>query len=278
MPGRSDEGWRWRRRRAAAVVVALLLAVSTGSTQFRRRPELRPATLDSFDGAFNFCRIAFRGASNGDGGGWGVDYPRADQNLSVRLSELTKTPISIDKRTGEPNHLLLQLTDPLLFRCPFIMMTEVGSLYLDEGEAAQLREYLLKGGFLWADDFWGEYAWAIWENQIRKVLPSGPYPFVDLPMDHPIFHGMFTVRRIPQIPSINFWRGSGGRTSERRDSTVPHARAIVDEHGRIMVFITHNTDVGDSFEHEGTDREYFVTFSVDGYALGIDVLLYAMTH
>lgn len=279
MPGQSGAhgGWR-RRRRATAAAAVLLLVASTGYSQFRRRSDLRLATLDSFDGAFNFCRIAFRGAVNGDGGGWGVDYPRADQNLSVRLSELTKTPISLDKRTGEPNHVLLQLNDPLLFRCPFIMMTEVGALFMDDQEAAHLRDYLLKGGFLWADDFWGEWAWQGWESQIRKALPSGPYPIVDLPMDHPIFHGMFTVRSIPQIPSINFWRGSGGRTSERRDSTVPHGRAIIDEHGRIMVFITHNTDLGDSFEHEGTDREYFVTFSVHGYALGIDVLLYAMTH
>ena len=90
---------------------------------------------------------------------------------------------------------------------------------------------------------------------------------------------MFVVRKVPQIASINFWRGCGGGTSERGpDSATPHARAILDERGRMMVFITHNTDIGDSFEHEGTDREYFVNFSVDGYALGVNVLVYAMTH
>jgi hypothetical protein len=266
-------------QKIVALVVALLLAGAAGYAQYRRGPQLRLATAESFDGAFNFCRIAYRGASNGDGGGWGVDYPRADQNLSVRLSELTKTSISLDKRTGEPNHVLLQLTDPLLFHCPFIMMTEVGSMFLDENEAARLREYLLKGGFLWADDFWGTWAWEVWESQIRKALPSGAFRTIDLSMDHPIFHSLFTVRRVPQIPSINFWRGSGGGTSERgSDSAVARARAIVDERDRMLVFITHNTDIGDSFEHEGTDREYFVTFSVDGYALGIDVLLYSMTH
>jgi hypothetical protein len=119
----------------------------------------------------------------------------------------------------------------------------------------------------------------LWESQIRRVLPSGPYPVVDLPADHPLFHSLFTVRRVPQIASINFWRGTGGRTSERgADSAMPHARAILDDRRRIMVFITHNTDIGDSFEHEGTDREYFINFSVDGYALGINVLVYAMTH
>ena len=87
------------------------------------------------------------------------------------------------------------------------------------------------------------------------------------------------VRRIPQIPSINFWGGPGGRTSERGpDSATPHARGILDEHGRVMVFITHNTDVGDAFEREGDSRAYFLEFSVEGYALGVNVLLYAMSH
>ena len=78
-----------------------------------------------------------------------------------------------------------------------------------------LREYLQKGGFLWADDFWGEYAWAVWESQIRKVLPSGAYPLVELPLEHTMFHQVYQVPKVPQIPSINFWRGSGGDTSER---------------------------------------------------------------
>ena len=112
------------------------------------------ATPESFDGGFNFCRIMFSESHDGDGGNWSVDYPRADINLSIRLSELTRTRISRDP-SGEPNHVLLRLTDDLLFQCPFIMMTEVGSAYFSPEEAERLREYLLKGGFLWADDFWG---------------------------------------------------------------------------------------------------------------------------
>jgi hypothetical protein len=264
---------------AVALSVALLLAAAAGDAQYRRGADfIRRPKPDSFDGSFNFCRIAFRGVQGGDGGGWGVDYPQADENLSIRLGELTKTRISLDRRTGGPNHLVLQLTDRELFRCPFIMMTEVGSIFLDEQEAARLREYLLKGGFLWADDFWGSWAWEVWENQIRKALPSGAYRTIDLPPDHPLFNSFFTVRKVPQISSINFWRGTGTTSERGTDSAVPHARAILDEHDRIMVFITHNTDLGDSFEHEGTDREYFINFSVDGYALGINALVYAMTH
>ncbi len=241
--------------------------------------QARFSTLaDVKSGSFQFCRVVFRTIQGGDGGDWSVDWPRADENLSIRLSELTKTPVAMDNG-GNPEILLIQLSDPLLFHCPFIMMTEVGNTFLDELEAKNLREYLQKGGFLWADDFWGEYAWQIWESQIRKVLPSGQYPFVDLPLGHQIFHSVFTVAKFPQIPSIGAWGGPGGNTSERgADSAVPHARAIVDDHQRIMVLITHNTDFGDSFEREGDNHQYFIEFSVPGYAFGINALIYSMTH
>lgn len=231
-----------------------------------------------YDGSFIFCRIAFRGASYGDGGGWYVDYPRADLNLPFRMRQLTTVPVSRD-RSGEPNHVVVTLTDPHLFECPFVMMTEVGSLDLAPDEAEQLRTYLEKGGFLWADDFWGEYAWQVWEHEIRKALPDGVYPMRDLPLDHPLFHTVYNVKSVPQIPSINFWFGSGFQTSERgRDSATPHVRAITDEDGRIMVLITHNTDFGDAFEREGDDRRYFDRFAALGYAFGINVVVYAMTH
>ena len=274
-------------RLLAASLVAMLLvvalAVAAGAPQFRRggryggrNPEL--ATMSDFDGSFQFCRVVFRADRRGDGGNWSVDWPRADENLSIRLSELTKTPVGLDA-DGVPKHLLLRLTDPTLFRCPFIMMTEVGSAYFDEAEATQLRLYLQKGGFLWADDFWGQFAWDFWEAQLRKALPASQYTIVDLPLDHPMFHTLMSVPKVPQIPSINFWAGSGGQTSERfADSATAHARAVLDDHGRIMVLMTHNTDVGDSFEREGDNREYFLTFSVPGYGFGVNALLYAMSH
>jgi len=244
---------------------------------FGRFGPLRMASPQDSDGAWHFCRVEFT-RGRGDGGDWSVDYPRADINLSIRLSELTKTRVSFDAEK-EPNHLLVRLTDDALFQCPFIMMTEVGSASFDDEEVERLREYLVKGGFLWADDFWGTYAWEIWEEQIRRVLPASKYPLVDLPLDHPLFREQFVVNKIPQIPSIQYWMGSGGDTSERgADSAVPELRAILDEHKRPMVVITHNTDLGDSFEREGDDPRYFYNFAVDGYALGINILLYSMSH
>ena len=279
-----DYSTRMRIRFVVASGLALMMVAAVGA-QFRRgtrgdyaqRP-LRYATMADFDGGFQFCRVVFRQSLDGYGGNWSVDFPRADQNLSQRLAELTKTAVSYDTN-GTPAHLLISLSSPELYRCPFIMMTEVGSISLDDSEVKGLRDYLLKGGFLWADDFWGDGAWAVFESQMRKVLPSASYPVIDLSMEHPIFHGLMALDRVPQIPSINFWQGSGGGTSERGlESATVHARAIVDERRRVMVFITHNTDIGDSFEREGDSRDYFLEFSVHGYALGVNVLLYAMTH
>jgi hypothetical protein len=272
--------------RRARIVVLLLIGVvviASAAAAYQRRGgrfgagRIRPNP--PYDGAFTFCRIMFRNAANGDGGGWAVDYPQADQNLSFRLSELTRIIVSRDER-GDYNHAVLQLTDEqTLSRCPFVMMTEPGGAYFDEAEAKALRTYLEKGGFLWADDFWGEYAWAHWENEIRKALPSGEFPLTDLPLDHQIFHVLYDVREIPQIPSLGAWGGPGGNTSERgRDSAVPHVRGITDRDGHLLVVMTHNTDFGDAFEREGYSREYFDTFAGPGYAFGIDTVLYSLTH
>jgi len=272
-----------RRLRLVAIgVIALALAASV-QAQFRRGGgraffNARYATPQDFDGRWHFCRIVFRQDFRGDGGGWSVDYPRADLNLSIRLSELTKTDVS-KAPTGEPNHLLIRLTDPELFDCPFIMMTEPGALGLSDEEAQKLHDYLVKGGFLWADDFWGTNAWEWWESQIRLALPRNEFDIVDLPPDHPLFRMQFDVKKTPQIPSINAWGGPGGNTSERgADSATVHTRAIADAHGRIMVLMTHNTDFGDSFEREGDDPSYFLEMSVPGYAFGINALLYSLTH
>jgi len=229
----------------------------------------------SYDGAFRFCRIMFRQNPYGDGNGWSVDYPRADINLSYRLSELTTTSVSRDAH-GSYNHAVFQLTDAELYKCPFIMITEPGGSYFDDDEAAHLRDYLLRGGFLWADDFWGEVAWDNWSQQIKKALPE--YQIIDIPLAHPMFHMLYQVQRVPQIPSIDYWAGSGNTSERGAESVVPHARGIFDEHGHMMVLSTFNTDFGDAFEREGDSRAYFEQFAGVGYAFGINALIYAMTH
>ena len=229
------------------------------------------------DGAFTHCKIMYTSVwREANGMGWATDYPYAGINLMIRVGELTKTPISVDSH-GDPNYWVVRLTDDALFRCPFAMATDVGTLEFSEAEVKRLREYLLKGGFLWVDDFWGTHAWQQWSSQIGRVLPE--YEIVDVPSDHAILHSIYEMQEIPQVTSINFWRGSGGTTSERgADSAHADFRMITDKDGRIMVLMTHNTDIGDSWEREGEDHEFFLQFSPRGYALGINVVLYALTH
>lgn len=274
-------------RVARALVVALVLAASVASAQERwgrgwggrgRFPPRYP-TVTSFDGGFNFCRLMYNSDRSEPGGsGWSTDYWDADINFSTRLGELTKTTIS-RRPDGTPNHLTVRISDPLLFQCPFLSATDVGTALFSDDEAEVLRNYLLKGGFLWVDDFWGPYAWESWVNQISKVLSPAQFPIRDIGLDHPVRRTLFEFTDLPQIPSINFWRQSGGETSERYEmSAQPNFRGIADEHGRLMVVMTHNTDISDAWEREAADPQFFFSFSPQGYAVGLDVVLYGMTH
>ena len=260
----------------AAVFVA---AAGVAQGQFGRRFfEPQVATNLDFDGQFHYCRLVYSSALNGRGGGWTTDYPNADINMSIRLSELTRIDVSKDG-TGQPNHLLVRIDGDELFQCPLVIMSAPGRAFIADDEAPRLREYLLKGGMLWTDDSWGSYQWQHWVGQLRKVLPASEYPIVDLPLDHVLFRTQFEVTEIPQIPNIGFFMRSGGGTSEQgADSAVPYVRAIADDGGRVMVLMTHNTDIQDSWAREGDDASYCYAFSPRGYAFGINAFLYALTH
>jgi hypothetical protein len=267
------------------VAAALLLSglafgqFGFGGGEFANIPA-RYIPKDLPDRNFVVCRLQYTSVRREpSGGGWRTDYPYGEINLTTRLSELTRTPVSRDT-DGRPNHYVVRPSDDELFQCPFTMASDVGTIGLRPDEAAQLRLYLLKGGFLWVDDFWGEAAWDQWAREFARVLPPSEYPIEDVDLSDPIFRSQFTVTKVPQITNIGFWRRTGGReTSERGEETrTPHFRAIRDHKGRIMVVMTHNTDVADSWEREGEDPEFFYQFSPNGYAVGINVLLHAMTH
>ncbi len=270
----------------AFVLVLLVAATAAAQDQFFRgygrgynRVPPRLPKPNTYDGGFNFCRGMFtQWTREQSGSGWSTDYPDADVNFSIRFAELTKVRVS-QQPTGDPNHVVVPLTDDFLFSCPYLHLEDAGTLYFNDEEVVRVREYLLKGGFIWADDSWGSSAIASWEEQIGRVLPPGEYPIRDVPLDHPLFRTMFNVQKLPQIPSISHWRRSGGGTSERgADSEVPVIRGISDRHGNVMVVMTHNTDISDAWEREGEDPEYFYSFSPDGYALGLNIVLYAMSH
>jgi len=287
------------RRVAFGLIAAAALAVSGGyayaqlaggngapapKAEFRTDPEgftrARFPPPQWPDRDFTICRVQYRSVrSERDGSGWKTDYPYSEINLLIRLDELTTTSVSYDPEQKRPNTWVIRLTDSRLYECPFLIASDVGTIGISDEEIPILREYLLKGGFLWVDDFWGSEAWNQWVQEISKVFPPEEYPIEDISAADQIMREMFDLEKVPQITNVTFWLKNNGKTSERdEDSAEVHVRAIRDSHRRIMVLMTHNTDVGDSFEREREDSEYSRLFGPPGYALGINVLLYALTQ
>ena len=235
-------------------------------------------TASSFQGGFNFCRVMF--ASNRrEKRGWDTDYPGAEINFSVRLAELTKTRVTLQPNGAAAEFVVVRLTDPSLFQCPFVLMEDAGTASFSTEEIASFRAYLLKGGFVFVSDYWGAIGQRQFDEQMGLVLPRDKYPIIDLPMDHPIWHAQFDLTHIPQMPSIQSWRRSGGDDTERGVAPgTQSARGIADEKGRLMVVMIHNSDIPDGWEREAEDEDYFLRFSPDAYAVGINVVLYGLTH
>lgn len=270
-----------RRFRFVALLTGLFVLASAGYAvaQFGggRRVDGQVAPRQFPDADFVICRLVYTEVRR-YGVGWRTDYPLGERNLSIRFSELTRARVS-QRRDGEPNHYLVRLTDEQLFSCPFLMAGDIASAGFSETDARRLREYLLKGGFLWTDDHWGSEEWEVWTRELAKVLPPNEYPIEEITPADPLFSTQFVVPEMPQIPNIGYWRSSGGDTSEQgADSKTPHFYVVRDHHGRIMVATTHNTDIADAFEREADDPVFFARFSPRGYALGVNVLLYALTH
>ena len=266
------------------LVVGALVSLVGGAAyaqRFFREGSLPPrfAPRQMPDSSFVICRLSYTRVRFEESGiGWQTDYPYAEINLTTRYSELTKTRVSRDT-DGTPNYYVVRTTDDALFNCPVVFISDAGTLGIEGREIDRLRQYLTKGGFIWADDFWGEAAWEHWSEQIQQVLPPPDYIIEDVPLNDPMLHSMIPMVKIPQITNILFWRQNGGTiTSEREDSEEVHMRVIRDAKRRVMVVMTHNTDVADSWEREGEDPGFFLQFSPQGYALGINVLLHIMTH
>ncbi|MEM7473888.1 MAG: DUF4159 domain-containing protein [Planctomycetota bacterium] len=223
---------------------------------------------------FTFARVKYSDGYGGGGygwrrgGKWRVDYPDSDLNFSLRLQQLTAMKVN-------PNPVVVELTDPEVFDYPFLYMIEPGNLEFSEEEVVALRKYLENGGFLMVDDFWGQNEYDNFYREIKRVFPERE-PF-EVPLEHEIFQCVYPMKERPQVPAINtFYRGY---TYERYDAQEVHYQAITDDADRIMVFICHNTDLGDGWEREGENKEYFAEFAVKkSYPLGINIVTYAMTH
>ena len=246
-------------------------------------------TTESSD-AFTFIRIQYDNYGHGGdemgwgggGGGWGgrgggggwrfrgtwaVDYPDADFNFLKGVTRLTNIDINADPA-------VLRLDDDRIFEYPFLYMLEMGrggGPNFSEKEIKNLREYLLRGGFVFIDDFWGTWEWDNFYSAFARVFPDRP--MVELDRDHPIFHTFYDINGPQMIPGI---RGFYYNHAEQ-DAEAARNRAILDNDGRVMVLINWNSDIGDGWEHT-YDPEYPTKYANLAYQLGINYLVYAMTH
>jgi hypothetical protein len=233
---------------------------------------------------FTFARVRYTRANRGQGGYWFSDMPDSDLNLSYRLQQLTSL-------RADPDGRIIDITDKELFDYPWIYMVEPGMLSLEDDEIPVLRKYLLNGGFMMVDDFWGPIQWSNFESEMKKVFPEKT--FTDLETDHAIFRSVFDLTRPKeqlQVPNVRI-----GRQAEQTDVTwefhqfepggprLPckdvHFRALFDEKKRLMVLACHNTDLGDGWEREGEDEYFFRRFAEGiSYPMAINIIFYVMTH
>ena len=214
---------------------------------------------------FTFVRLAYTG-TDWYGNGWQVDWPASDRNFIWQLSRTTSIPVA-------PREAVVHVRSSEIFNYPFVYMLEVGSLELTDAEAENLREYLLRGGFIMVDDFHGEQEWERFYRQFKKIFPRRELK--DIPISHALFHCFFDIDELVQIPGLAaLFRG---RTYERSDGYPVRCRGVYDDRGRLMMMVNFNTDLGDAWEH-AAERFYPRKYSDMAYRMGINAVVYSLTH
>jgi hypothetical protein len=226
---------------------------------------------------FTFARLKFQADSDyrfGGGRLWDDDTPDADLNLIFRLHEVTSLKV-------RPGLNFIDITAKDLANYPFVYLASAGRVVLTDEEVTALRQYLLNGGFIMADDFWGDEQWEHFHEEFKRIFPEREP--VELTLDHRIFHTVFDFKKEPQIPSV----GAYLRTGESYDpgwpyiekNQDPHYYALYDDKQRMMALLCHNNHYGDGWEHEGDDETYFDKFSEPmAYPMLINILVYTMAH
>jgi hypothetical protein len=216
---------------------------------------------------FTFARMVYTGLGPWNYyKAWYTDWPKSDRQFILGVQRLTNIRIAEQGKT-------IELTDPELFRYPFIYSVECGHWNLTDAEATALRDYLKRGGFLFCDDFWGSKEWANFQQYISRVLPGAS--IVDLPLDHPVFHAYYDIDQIIQVPNVG--NALYENHAYEQDGFVPHCRGIMNEQGRLMVLINWNTDLGDGWEWADLPG-YPAKYSTYAYKIGINAIMYAMSH
>ena len=272
-----------RRQAVAALLLALLVLLtllpSLGQrlTGFDSGPITKPsrarrlANDGNLFGEFTFARIVYDSPHSpynyGFGGAWRVDFPEADENFTTGIHEWAGSNLRL---SSYPVHL--RATDQRLYDYPIAYIVEPGHMELSDDEAASLREYLMRGGFLFLDDFHGEVEWQRAREQLRKILPE--YEIKDLPLNHPIFHSYFDLDQVIQVPG---WAALLQGVTYEKGGVTPHYMGIENKDGRLMVFLTRNCDLGDAWEWVN-DPKYPAQYGLIAYKVGMNVVIYAMSH
>ena len=243
----------------------------------RRRPQSGPQQDQSSNslGEYTFVRVIYDSPMRGygrrgygyGGGTWTTDYPEADNNFIVGLREWAGTNLKI-----APRPEALEVLDDRIFDYPILYVVEPGFMELSDEQALRLREYSARGGFIFFDDFWGDYEWENLVMQLHKIWPD--YKPKDLPLNHPIFHSYLDVEEVVQVPNV--YNAMRGVTSEK-GGIVPHYMGVEDKNGRVICFIAFNCDLGDAWEWIN-DSRYPVKYGLPAYKVGINVVIYAMSH
>lgn len=247
----------------------------TTAEEAREQAEMDAALTPGFkDDVFTFARLKFDTDTGYGFRGWEDDSPESDYNLTYRMYQVTSVKI-------RPGLHEIDITPEELAKYPFAYAAAGGRMHLNGDEASALRQYLLNGGFLMVDDFWGDAQLRHLFNEMKRIFPDREP--VELGLDHRIFHTVFNFQQAPQIPSVGDYRSyrlSYDLGFDYNDhSHDPHYFAINDSKGRMMVLICHNNHYGDGWEHESQDESYFDRFSEPmGYPMFINILYYAMTH
>jgi hypothetical protein len=244
----------------------------------REQEEMQKSLDPRFsEDVFTFARLKFEGDRDyrfGGGRIWEDDAPQADLSLTYRLHQVTSLKV-------RPGLNFVDITAKDLPDYPFVYAASGGRMVLTDEEVGALRNYLLNGGFLMVDDFWGDDQWQHFYGQIKKIFPDREP--VELTLDNRIFHTVFNFKKEPQIPSV----GAFLRDQQSYDpgwpyfekDHDPHYYAIYDDKQRMMAIICHNNHYGDGWEHETDDHSYFDRFSEpQAYPMFINILVYAMTH
>jgi Domain of unknown function (DUF4159) len=262
-----------------ALVAGLLLTLALGSMSSAQDIGALFGVMDNkntTDGyEFVFARLQYGSNSYGRGNGaWSTDYPNADYKFMLGIERLTNIRIRLPRSLyASEDYVYVPPSDDRIYDYPLLYAVEVGNWYLDDKDAAMLREYVERGGFLVVDDFWGTRQFADFNGQLAKIFPDREVE--DIPLDHPVFHSFYDIDELVQVPNISNAR-RGGPTWEQ-DLRDPYALAIFDDDRRPMVMINFNTDLGDAWEW-ADDPTYPHFYSGFAYRMGINFIVYAMTH